>query len=268
MLCTVYITVDAQNSQLEYRPFAKDGKAWETQVGGILENIYGNRIDGDTVINGENWKKVYNYVGFPEFNYTYFAAICDEGKKVYAIAKGSNRPRLLYDFDLKEGNTIKCGVEGNAFGCLLEKDEQVDTLLGFPFKSYLRVERIDTITARGLLHRRFTLSLLDAFYEYYRNGEDAIIEKVIWIEGVGSGSGPFSPWMPLPPKGMFLESCYIDKDCIFGSPDFYDAQMIDAVNCPYPTSPKSTPAYDLQGRPQLHLPAKGVYIRQGRKVVR
>ena len=123
----------AQAQQDNYRPFAQEGKTWETREGMIMENIYGNCIDSDTLIDGENWKKVYNYHGFPEFNYSYYAAIRDVGTKVYAIAKGSSRPRLLYDFGLKEGQTVRCGVEGNAFGCLLDADEKPDTLLGFEF---------------------------------------------------------------------------------------------------------------------------------------
>ena len=43
-----------------YRPFTQEGKRWETQVGGIKENNYCYSIDGDTMINGEYWKKVYN----------------------------------------------------------------------------------------------------------------------------------------------------------------------------------------------------------------
>ena len=90
----------AQTSQVEYRPFAQDGKIWHCQVGLIKENIYDNRIDGDTLIDGENWKKVYNV---PDLRKYYYAAVRDVDKKVYAIAKGSNRPRLLYDFSLKKG---------------------------------------------------------------------------------------------------------------------------------------------------------------------
>ena len=143
-------SIQAQLPQLEYHPFAQDDKTWEIQVGGIMENIYGNYIDGDTVINGEKWKKVYNYVGFSEFNHSYYCAIRDVGKKVYAIDKGSNRPRLLYDFSIKKGDLVKCGVEGKSFGCLLDNDEELDSLLGFPFMAYLRVERIDNIKVRGM----------------------------------------------------------------------------------------------------------------------
>ena len=268
-LMIVYcLAAQAQMEQMEYRPFAQDGKTWESQVGLIMENVYGNRFDGDTIIGGENWKKVYNYYGMPEFNYSYYAAIRDVGNKVYAIAKGSNRPRLLYDFSLKEGYLVKCGKEGNAFGCLLDKDEQPDTLLGFQFVAYLRVERIDTIKARGMQHRRFTLTLLDAFKEPFRGEEQVMIGNVVWVEGVGSGAGPFSPWMPLPPKDSFLQSCYIYKTCLFGYPDFYENDETNAVGSTPFMGNGSSIIYNLQGIQMMGKPKKGVYIQNGRKYVK
>ena len=55
--CMFFESVFAQTSELNYRPFAKDNKVWKTQVGGIMENVYVNIIDGDTVINGKDWKR-------------------------------------------------------------------------------------------------------------------------------------------------------------------------------------------------------------------
>lgn len=256
-----------QPSELDYLPFAQDGKTWETQVGGILENIYGNTIDGDTVINGEKWKKVYNYVGFPEFNKMYYAAIRDENKKVYAIAKGSSRPRLLYDFGLKVGDMVMCGVEGNAFGCLLEKDERPDTLLGFQFVAYLKVERIDTIKSHGLEYRCFILTLLDAYREYIRNGEGIMTNIAIWVEGIGSGAGPFLPWQPLPPRGSCFQSCMIDKTYIFGYSGFYDIAVPALVSTPHYTKHEDCHPFDLSGRRLSAPPSKGVYIENGHKWV-
>ena len=265
--CSICITVQAQTSALDYRPFAQDGKIWVAQVGLIMENIYGNRIDGDTLINGEIWKKVYNYWGSEEKS-EYYAAIRDVEKKVYIIAKGSNKARLLYDFDLKEGNTVKCGIEGNAFGCLLNSGERLDTLLGFPLEAYLKVERIDTIMARGLLHRRFTLSLQDAFKRYFLQGWETVVGSVIWIEGVGSGAGPFSPWLPIPPDGSYLLGCDVNKTCIFGYPDFYEADNpadISSSKSQDVQPSEISGLYDSSGRRLSTPPAKGVYIENGRK---
>ena len=110
LMTIMCIPAMAQTAKIEYRPFAENGKVWEAQVGGIMENLYGNRIDGDTLIYGESWMKVYNYVGFPDFGCSYYASIRDVGNKVYAIAKGSKKPRLLYDFSLKKGDVVKAVV--------------------------------------------------------------------------------------------------------------------------------------------------------------
>jgi len=257
----------AQTAKLVYRPFAESGKVWEAQVGGIKENLYGNQIDGDTLINGESWMKVYNYVGFPDFGRSYYASIRDVGNKVYAIAKGSIKPRLLYDFSLKKGDVVKCGVEGNAFGCLLDKDERPDTLLGFPFVAYLRVENVDTIEARGLQHRRYTLTMLDAYREYLMSEDGILIGNIVWIEGVGSGAGPFSPWMALPPRDSYLQSCELNKVCLFGYPDFYEDYATGGVSITRSKSNDPIVSYDLQGRRLTQQPRKGVYIRDGRKEV-
>ena len=267
LLFSLCMASHAQSSQLEYRPFAEDGKVWESQVGGIKDNVYGNRIDGDTLIGGKTWKKVYNYVFMSDFGTSYYAAIRDEDKKVYAIARGSNKTRLLYDFGLTEGDIVMCGVEGNAFGCLLDKEEQVDTLLGFPFASFLRVERIDTIVARGLQHRRFTLTLLDTYKEHFLKERGEFIDNVVWVEGIGSGAGPFSPWLPMPPKYSFLQLCEVNRTCIFGYPDFYDAKEVDAISVPCSVIKGRDENYGLQGRRLSGTPRHGVYIYDGRKVV-
>lgn len=191
-------------------------------------------------------------------------------EKVYANAKGSTRPRLLYNFDIKEGNTVRCGVEGNVFCCLLDKDEKPATLLGFQFNSYLKVERIDTITYQEQSYRRFTLTFLDAYHEPLINDEDAISGNVVWIEGVGSGAGPFSPWVPLPTEGCIYIGCELNKEYLYT--DFYGSsepagigkiqQRINSINATYDLRGSRLPS--LQGVARL---PKGVYIQNGKKVM-
>ena len=216
-----------------------------------------NRIDGDTLINGVTWKKVYNSIWGTDLKDSYYLAIREEGKKVYAIAKGSKRPRLLYDFNLEVGDDVRCGMEGNVFGCLLDKDEKPDTLLGFPFVFYLRVECIDTITVQGKEYRRFTLSLLDSFRERFFADSGVPLNPVIWFEGIGSAAGPFSPWMPQSEGLIVVSSSKEDYREVGQHADIGDKTLDKNYN--------STPTCDLQGRVSKLL--KGIYIRDGRKVV-
>ena len=250
-------------AQEDYLPFAQDDKIWEIQIGIFKENVFGNCIDGDTLIGGETWKKVYNYFEVPMLNYSYYAAVRDVGKKVYAIAKGSNRPRLLYDFGMKVGNMVRCGVEGNTFCCLLEKDEQPDTLLGFKYTAYLRLERIDTIETCGLQLRRFNLSLLDVFKEQ-------VIDDIVWVEGVGSCLSPFLPWTPLPSRDRFLffKWCQLGKTYILDDEDFYKDIDTNVIRDNSYWNDENATIYDLLGRQQNTTPAKGVYIQDGKKYVK
>ena len=286
---------NAQTSQMVYRPFAQDGKKWECQVGGIKENLYDNCIKGDTLIDGEVWKKVYNDDGkfmlLPSGDGVsmiyYYAAVRDVDKKVYAIAKGSTKPRLLYDFSLKKGDVVRCGMEGNAFGCLLDEGEQCDSLFGFEFKAYLKVERIDTISeyhdyGGNQVHRVFVFFLLDAYHEPLWNGnlEQFVIGNVIWIEGVGSYTGPFTPWMPLPQFNFSIRSCLINKDYIYGYPDDYEPYYLDweewleedddvaAVSSNHHFSNGNSVLYNLLGFQMTRRPDRGIYIQNGRKFVK
>jgi len=269
LLGLLNMAVQAQAIQLDYLPMSQEGKTWEMQVGGIEENIYGHRIDGDTLINGESWKKVYNYIGFPEFNYSYHVAIRDVGKKVYAIAKGSIKPRLLYNFDMKVGQTVRCGVEGSVFYCLLDTDEKPDTLLGFPLVSYLKLERIDTIMVHGQYHRRFTLTFLDSFHEPIRNEWEAVMDNVVWVEGVGTAAGPFLSWLPLSYKDWVMMNCREGKrNLLFGNRDF-NTNVVDAVSDVRRKVNGNDDSYDLQGRRIQGEPFKNdLYVKDGRKFIR
>lgn len=263
------MSAQAQTSEIEYRPFAEEGKLWETSIGGLNQYVYNGYFAGDTIIDGETWQKVYTIAGV---NRTYYAAVRDEGKKVYAIAKGSSRARLLYDFSLKEGDFVRCGVEGTAFGCLRTKEEPRDTLHGFLLNLALKVDRIDTVTLHdGLEHRRFTLSM-------WSPGKDILMgTPIVWIEGLGSGAGPFSPWMlqsPLLPTfdehRAFVTLWANDKlspSLIAISDEFYELESSTAVNSPQPTQEGGSP-YDLQGRRLSGKPARGIYIENGKKIAR
>ena len=74
---------------MEFRPFVEEGKAWETTIGMIMENSYGSFIEGDTLIGGETWKKVYNYTGFREFGKIPHTARCRmRDNSVFSEAEG------------------------------------------------------------------------------------------------------------------------------------------------------------------------------------
>ena len=258
------IAAHAQTSQDGYQPFVEEGKVWEKQVGLTRENTFDNYIEGDTLINGEIWKKVYNHgeFGLGGGN-IYYLALREEGKKVYAIAKGSKKPRLLYDFDLKVGDELKCGVEGNAFGCLRDRSEKPDTLLGFLLRKSLKVRSIDTIHVSGShtrenYLRRFHLDLLDAF------GVPETDREVVWVEGVGAVAYPFQPWEPMPVSEYdnILFRCSVDRQTVFSFLKEFGTTSVSGHQ--YQAS-GSSGFYNLQGRSLSGQPQKGIYIQNGKK---
>lgn len=267
MLYVIAIPLWAQNEEPTYRPFAEEGKDWMTQVGGLYENRFYGYFEGDTIIGGKTWIKVYTEkYFFPQPKRAYYAAVRDEGEKVYAIANGSDKPRLLYDFSLKEGDFIRCGIEGNVFACLHEKDEPynapVDTLFGFPFAPYLKVDRIDIVKLRdGLTHRRFWLTMWDACRDL------PIATPIVWVEGIGSGAGPFLPWMLQSPQ--YPDPNKDSRVCVTvwssaSTPNITTSNEI--FESEYPTEIRSLPSihvdktsFDLQGR-RIDKPQEGVNI--------
>ena len=273
LLCATCLSALAQTEELEYHPFAEEGKNWMTKVGVEYYNQFYGYFIGDTIIEGKVWQKVYTEKYEGRNKSAYYAAVRDEGKKVYAIAKGSSRPRLLYDFSLKEWDIVRCGVEGSAFGCLREKDEPKDSLLGFPFVAVLEVNRIDTVRLRdGSERRRFTLTLWSS------PGKDIpLAPPIVWIEGLGSGAGPFSPWMPQPPLipkpnaefRVYYTYWYNDNSSpsIANYDDFYDLESSTAVTSPQQSSWNDT-LYDIEGRSLPKKPTQGIYIEGGKKRAR
>ena len=159
---------------------------------------------------------------------------------------------------------MKCGIEGANFGCLLDAGEKPDTLFGFPFKNSLRVEKIDTINSSytGMEYRRFTLKLVDK-YDVRVGG----IDDIVWIEGIGSGAGVFSPWQPLPRKG-FIQRCYVGDTYIFGQTLYYEEEDPSVVGSPQTAKKKSSAIYDMDGRQLPKIPQKGIYIQDNKKVMR
>ena len=276
LLFATCMSVKAQTSEPEYRPFVQEGKVFST-LGPYKEDVTYTEIEGDTLINGETWKKVYNSMPWAgRLKHSYFAAVREVDKKVYAIAKGSNRPRLLYDFNLgfNDGgkSILRCGIEGSNFGCLIDTEagEYSDKLLGFDFHSRLHLYDIDTVRLDdGLEHRRFTFWLADKNF-----GSMIIADSIVWIEGLGSATGPFSPWMPrlLYPEDygygpVYETSYYINGKLITTSSRFYEPAIPSAISTPKPAKEHDN-FYDLQGRKLSGKPARGIYIENGEKVLR
>ncbi|MBR2235719.1 MAG: hypothetical protein IJ892_11780 [Prevotella sp.] len=229
---------------------------------GVQPSTHSHYIKGDTLIYNETWKKVFFSKEGQEDSY--FAAMREEGQKVYAIASGCDTPRLLYDFSLQVGDTPICISESKlcgAFDCLIESTESLNY---DDWYTRMELKHIDVINVNGQERRRFIFE--SDYSACSRKLSDFSYPALVWVEGIGSCGGPFLSWSKPTPESRL--TCYLDGNVIFEDEDFYVPGATDDIN--QHTSVYAfgkDEKYDLQGRRIDATPAKGVYIRNGRKQV-
>lgn len=151
-----------EKSNYQYKPFIMDGTCeW------IINSAYG--YDGykeiisniDTLILGKTYKQIFTSPCRRPNEKNYAGAIREEGKRIFFIdtwyADGSilKPERMIYDFNLKEGDRLE--YEGG----------------GYPFLNTLElcVLHVDTILMEGIPRRKI----------YFGSSDDDF-----WIEGIGS----------------------------------------------------------------------------------
>jgi hypothetical protein len=230
-------TIMAQSS-VPYHPFIKEGKVWNCQVKGYESETvdgvyafyfqtaqYSLRINGDTIIDGITYKKIYKEneiidkilvqtdpadaiqsmeknvhleknvtTLYPEF-------MREEGKTVYGRWKDwSNQEFILYDFSVAEGEKLSNK---------------------FPLGEVL-INSISTITAHGQSFRCFHLG---PNYGY----------EPLWVEGIGHPGGPFLSADAMMNDGKIytLLSCYEDGECIFTEKDFNNPPVVQMAYRPF-----------------------------------
>ena len=219
-----------EEGQDDYHPFVKEGKKWicsesvrtNETVGGVYAMYnqttqYTLRINGDTIIGGTTYKKVYKegVTVDKQLLYTYPAEAIERmeknvhqedatttlypeflreaDKKVYArmIRKeyGIDKEYVLYDFSVAAGEKVSSE---------------------FPLTNTF-ISSIDTIEVKGRNFRRYRLGPED--YGGY---------EPLWVEGVGHPGGPFLSARAMTNDDMSykLLSCYEDGECIFTNEDF------------------------------------------------
>ena len=219
LFCSCCLMSQAQEPTDGYRPLVQEGKSWKVKEQDVIKDQvverdeHNYRIQGDTLINGKTWKKAYYSNGTGQT--AYYAAIREEGRKVYAIMEGSTRQRLIYDFNVKVGDILRCGMPSSQFHCILEPEEALDNWLGYPLETSMRLVGIDTVTAFGQEARRYVFTV-------HWQANEFLDGHVVWIEGVGSDGGPFMSWTIIPMQDLDFDiECRDGDGNMFGKTDFY-----------------------------------------------
>ena len=233
-----------------YNTFVVEGKRWNcVNIGGNPANEptpFSYFMQGDTLIGGQVCKKMF-IEGLHGDKPDYYAAFYEEDGRVYRYQKESESAELIFDYVRQAGN------KGTFFG---QEHEVI---------------RIDTLESQG---RKFRVL-------YLYNGVPNISGVTIVVDGLGGDiSSMFSPGA-LVGGTNGLATCEQDGEVIYSAADInyyvYDeviskwyaywlATQVSGIRETQRT-PAANDIYDLQGRRLSSVPRKGVYVRDGKKVV-
>jgi hypothetical protein len=163
-IITMLLLVSCMIYSQEYYPLVGENKDWNVLVviypGVGDDTLYWTRtykFEGDTVINGSNYLKVYLSLEEIPVNWTYEGCIReDEEKRVYFHKWDTDY--LKYDFGADIGDTVEVSGENI-----------------WPLQ--VKVAAIDSVNINGSFRKTLLIEYLDDnAYEY-------------WIEGIGSNRG-------------------------------------------------------------------------------
>lgn len=236
---------------------------------GCMEVPTFNRIEGAFEANGKTYHKLYQFemvfvddetTGFAEYP-IYSIGVREESGKVYAYQKdyASVEKRLrdveyfktdvspylltgddevmLYDFTLKEGDTYPASPE---FGPIIVNSiEVIRTADGADRKLFTLSNGIKILEGVGCLN---TDDVIFYLYDHHTFFED--------------GDGYYTLW-----------SYTKDGNIIYHIDDYTDTlNDLRSIINKTPSNPSSL--FDLQGRRLTAVPARGLYIKDGRKYVK
>ena len=166
----------------DYTPFPEDSALWVVPLSNpssdqpqlLIPHLY--MLNGeDTIIQGQCYNKLYGGGGYPQGDgsfwpyphpFTYIAAYRNDvpNKKVYLVSAHTKEELLLYDFDLRVGDTVKAEI---GKGLVITKIDTVITGLG----------------------KRYYTNLVDPFLGIAATRCTTSCDTACLIEGVGNSYG-------------------------------------------------------------------------------
>ena len=226
-------SIQAQDAT--YHPLVEEGKRWTYNNYLDLRpdkynHYYWYFLQGDTIINGNICLKMYSENEYNDDKIIYKGSLYEEDRKVYYV-NNSGKFALLYDFGGIEGDELT--TEGGLF----------------------TVKSISTIENQEETLRMFELSSKE-----FEDEPDAEYMHFFWIEGVGCMKDFFA-MIPFPGNYCNLVKCEVNGEIL------YQTAGQDIITSPF-DKPINSFWHTLSGHRLSSPPTrKGVYIRDGRKVV-
>ena len=119
MLSVISFSLQAQH------PFLEKGKTWHVMnfsMGGhiIVQDYY---VENDTVVDGKTYSKVYSKT---DEGTTLEVLLREEDQRVYRHSLNSKNEYIIYDFNLKEGDSFVRHLSDDNISCCVKKVETVN----------------------------------------------------------------------------------------------------------------------------------------------
>ena len=202
-----YIFIDEEgehpiDNHDKYHPFVEEGKVWKVvwtdgyNPARMVKYFY---IEGDTIMDGQSFKKMMYSEDTKEYRNTYFwGGVREDDKKVFFHPNRNNsNEELLYDFGASVG----------------------DELNVFPYPSLCKVTDKDTVTIEDRSFPRTKLQLQRNYFgeEVNTSAPESPIDDE-WLEGIGYLSSPCEGINQGMPFGMYfnaLTDCVTESGTLF-----------------------------------------------------
>ena len=236
---------DAEALKADYKPFVEENKRWTCWVNPYGADLYYFYIKGDTIVDGRTCKKFYSQNEHNDGLTRYEGALYEQDRRVYRYLPGQTTAYLYFDFSLKPGEESESMASSPTYTCYI------------------------TMTSNLYELRDDQLYRMMAFV--IRWGSSYSHNLGVWIEGIGPGneedlSYPLDFYVTGDGFGDGIIDCSVNGQSIYRT-DRYSSVV--GLTAPHVLPPiGSATYYDLQGRRLAAPPAKGVYIQDGRKMVK
>ncbi len=237
--------VMAQNGSHDNQLLLKDGKTWTCSR---LSDIdfqrftYSYKLEDEIIVQGRRYMILWlnNIEMYGDDGWHFYAYVRESDRKVFILYEGKEEESLLYDFQMQQNGKL-----------IMPNDIQM---------------RFNGCFDTNYNGKILTLQTFSISYIVDEPGVCVPDAGLECLESVGYSMDPFCTdrWFTWSPR---LESCQENEECIFKGKDFGTLIPL-GVSMPNALMKDSGNIYfDLQSRRINSHPARGIYIRDGRKVV-
>lgn len=194
-------------------------------------------LQGDTVMNDREYKSLIRVD-----KASFICGLRQDGDRVYACYGGSTQEEIQFDFSLKVGDVF----------CTL-MDEMDKMVVG----------KVDTVSVDGRLCKRLLM------YAGNNQMDETSTENIvdIWVEGIGCMNGPHFPfwWTMIGNKSLLIDCRQGER--VLATTETFTAELVSTISHPSFKESNLQGVKDLQGRVLKKAPQKGIYIRDGKKIL-